>query len=173
MVSLVLTSSLHLPIVLKDIQPSLSPDMKPLNEIAVNLNTDAPGQFYATESADVLVTALRTGGSCGRVMQDPAADERQQHDFERFSARLKEGELVCSLVLWSMLSKCSSRQQYLATINAHTLAFCSSENVSISAKMGFSPNLVGLGNSVLVSEVEIRDTNVYANLVVDGKGSGW
>ena len=63
--------------------------------------------------------------------------------------------------------------QYVTTINAHTLAFCSSENAAIGVKLGLSPNMIGLDDNIFVSEVVIKDDNAYMNVVLNADGGSW
>lgn len=63
--------------------------------------------------------------------------------------------------------------QYLATINSHTLAFCASENAPTATKLGMSPNLIGLGDNVLVAEVEISDEGAWCEAVMNADPGGW
>ena len=58
-------------------------------------------------------------------------------------------------------------------VGPHVLAFCSSENVVLSSKLGMSPNLVGLGDSILVSEVIIEDDAAYFDAVGNADDERW
>ena len=62
---------------------------------------------------------------------------------------------------------------FVAMVGTHVLAFCSSENVTLSTKLGMSPNLVGLGDNVLVSEVVIEDDAAYCDAVVNADDDRW
>lgn len=53
------------------------------------------------------------------------------------------------------------------------LAFCSSENNDIAAMLGASPNLTGLGDNVLVSEVVIADDAAYLDAILNAEDVRW
>jgi hypothetical protein len=74
--------------------------------------------------------------------------------------RLSLRELTCAL-------------QFIAMIGSYTFAFCSSENSDIAAKLAVSPNLVGLGDNVLVSEVVISDDSAYIEAVGNVEDDRW
>ena len=43
----------------------------------------------------------------------------------------------------------------------------------MATKLGVSPNLVGLGDNVLVAEVEISDDAAYCDAVMNAEPGGW
>ncbi|KAJ3544930.1 hypothetical protein NM688_g5689 [Phlebia brevispora] len=153
--SIVLTPTTRLSVVLKDVHPASTSEMQRLDEIVMSTNSDPSGRFYGNEDADLLINAFRVEGSSARIVKDPVSDNTQQQDFERFSTRLKTGGL------------------YLATANGHVLAFCSSENTGIATKLGISPDLVGLSDNVLVSEVIIKDEGAYCDAVFNAADGNW
>ena len=55
----------------------------------------------------------------------------------------------------------------------HILAFCSSENNEFATELGISPNLVGLGDNVLVSEVVIADETAYIDAAMNAEDDHW
>lgn len=58
-------------------------------------------------------------------------------------------------------------------VGPHLLAFSSSENVELSSKLGMSPNLIGLGDNVLVTEVVIRDDLMYLDATMSDEDEKW
>lgn len=53
------------------------------------------------------------------------------------------------------------------------LAFCSSSSADFTTKLGISPNLVGLGDNVLVTQVVIADDAVYCDAVMNAEDIRW
>jgi hypothetical protein len=91
--SLNLSSSISIPIKLKDITQSASGSLS-LDAVVTKCPNGPPGKFYRDQFALSLLDCLRTGGSAARISVDEAADESQKSNFERFCARLLLGELV-------------------------------------------------------------------------------
>ena len=58
-------------------------------------------------------------------------------------------------------------------VGLHVLAFCSSKNIELSTKLGISPNLTGLGDNILVTEVVIEDDAAYCDAVVNAEDERW
>ena len=58
-------------------------------------------------------------------------------------------------------------------IGSHVLAFCASENNVLATKLAVSPNLVGLGDNILVSEVVIADDSAYIDAVMNAEDDRW
>lgn len=86
-------STLCIPIVLKDVSPAVSENLKPLNNVLIGASRGPPGKFFKDELALELISALRIGGSCARVDFEESGGELQAH-FQRFRTRLRAGELV-------------------------------------------------------------------------------
>ena len=95
--NIVLTYSIQIPVLVKDIRPPTAPEMGSLNDKdkLANTGADMPGRFYKGTSVDRLLdVALRTEGSHGRLVKNPDMTASQVDAFNKFSARLKTGELV-------------------------------------------------------------------------------
>ena len=58
-------------------------------------------------------------------------------------------------------------------VGSHVLAFYSAENNELAAKLGASPNLIGLGDNVLVSEVIISDDSAYIDAAMSVEDARW
>ncbi len=58
-------------------------------------------------------------------------------------------------------------------VGAHLLAFSASDNVELSSKLGMSPNLVGLGDNILVTEVTIQNDLLYLDATMDVEDEKW
>lgn len=67
----------------------------------------------------------------------------------------------------------TKRFKFVAMVGTSVLAFCSSEDVGLSTGLGMSPNLVGLGDNVLVTEVIIEDDAAYCDAVVNAEDERW
>ncbi len=58
-------------------------------------------------------------------------------------------------------------------IGGHVLAFVSADNMLLSPKLGISPNLIGLEDSILVSEVVIEDDQSYCEAAFNAGDERW
>jgi hypothetical protein len=58
-------------------------------------------------------------------------------------------------------------------IGTHLLAFSSSENIELSTKLGMSPNLIGLGENILVAEVVIENDGLYFDAMLNAENERW
>ncbi|KAI0685160.1 hypothetical protein BC835DRAFT_1421523 [Cytidiella melzeri] len=152
---IVLGPAVDLPVVLKDIHPARTPSLKPLDSIVSGGFRGVPGKFYKGDNAAGLVSAFGVEGSCARIVQSASADALQKHNFERFSSLLRDGAI------------------FVLTVGSHTLAFSSSENVNLSTKLGMSPNLIGLGNNILVTEVVIDNDALYFKCIGNIEDERW
>ncbi len=92
--AIVLTSSIHLPVILKDVHPPSRPQSMPLDAIVTNINPGPPAKFYKSPHTETLVNAFRAEGSCARVVLEDGAGPQEKKNFERFRSRLQAGELV-------------------------------------------------------------------------------
>ena len=63
--------------------------------------------------------------------------------------------------------------QFVVVIGHATLAFCSSGHNDITTKLGASPNLIGLGDNILVSEVDIMNDSAYLEAILDAREVSW
>ncbi|KII88415.1 hypothetical protein PLICRDRAFT_124713 [Plicaturopsis crispa FD-325 SS-3] len=153
--SLSLTSSVAVPVSLKDIQPATtSPDLLPLDTIVARSPKGPPGKIYTEQCALAMIGALRTGGSSARVVLN-TDDEKLKAHFERFSARLQAGDM------------------FVAVAGGNVLAFSASENRAIGQRLGIPPVLLGLAGTVLVSCVAIEDVSAYAEAAMQADDIRW
>ncbi|GJE86999.1 chromo domain-containing protein [Phanerochaete sordida] len=151
-------ASVRIPVLLQDINPPAEPTRKTLQEIAaVALTTPqgAPGKFYKGEPVANMLKALTCGGSSARVALQESADASAKENFERFHGRLKDGAM------------------FVAILGSYILAFCASANSELVAKLGMSPNLAGVGENVLVSEVLIGDDSAYIDAIMLAEDEPW
>lgn len=58
-------------------------------------------------------------------------------------------------------------------IGTNVLTFASSTNAELVARLGMSPNLVGLGDNVLVSEVVITNYAAYCDAAMNAEDVRW
>ena len=63
--------------------------------------------------------------------------------------------------------------QFVAVLGSYILAFCASTNSELVAKLGMSPNLAGVGENVLVSEVLIGDDSAYIDAIMLAEDEPW
>ncbi|KAI0093731.1 hypothetical protein BDY19DRAFT_989278 [Irpex rosettiformis] len=151
----VLGPTVDLPVVLKDIHPSKAPSLKSLDLILNSTDRGVPGRFYKGGNATAIVDSFGVEGSSARVVLKNDVTEVQMQNFERFKNLLKEGVI------------------FVVMVSAHLLAFSSSENVEISSKLGISPNLVGLGDNILVTEVVIQNDLMYVDATMNAEDERW
>ncbi|TFK76281.1 hypothetical protein BDN72DRAFT_227683 [Pluteus cervinus] len=123
-----------------------------LDTISKSSGGGAPGKFYSANQSPALLDALRTGGSCAKVATTAGAPQSELEEFNRFAARLHEGEL------------------FIAAAGTDILAFCSSKNESLAHRLNIPSHLLREEN-VLVSKVEISDYSAYADAAIHGAES--
>lgn len=100
---LTLDASTSIPVALVDLSSSISGSQS-LDYIVGKSPKGPPGKFYREQFALALINTLRTGGHSARVVPTPDAWDNQKLHFERFRARLDEGELVSPLfILYGMI----------------------------------------------------------------------
>ncbi|KAI0818503.1 hypothetical protein BC629DRAFT_1462337 [Irpex lacteus] len=151
----VLSATVDLPVLLKDIYPAKTPSLKSLDAALANASRGTPGKFYKGDGASTIVSSFGVEGSSARILLDTEATEVQKQNFERFRALLKEGAV------------------FVVMVGAHLLAFSASDNVELSSKLGMSPNLVGLGDNILVTEVTIQNDLLYLDATMDVEDEKW
>ncbi|EKM55218.1 uncharacterized protein PHACADRAFT_143274 [Phanerochaete carnosa HHB-10118-sp] len=155
---ILINASVRIPVILKDIHPSTNSTRKRLDEVTAevqSMSQGAPGKFYKGQAVADVIKALICGGSNARVVLQEGVDANVKESFDRFNSRLKDGSL------------------FVAVFGSQVLAFCSSESSELVAKLGASPNLVGLGENVLVSEVLIGDDSAYIDAIMNAKDEPW
>jgi hypothetical protein len=94
-----LDSSVSVPVILRDVNPSSSFESPPLESIISNASKSPPGKFYKPESGAVLLNTLKTGGPSARLMLTETADSIAIQHFDRFQRRLQAGDIVNSFCL--------------------------------------------------------------------------
>lgn len=172
---MILDSVNDLPVVLRDVYPAKVPSLKSLNTIIDNASRGPAGKFYRGEHATALVNAFKAEGSCARIVLDEKANDKQKQHFERLILRLKEGDVVSSQSsgILKLQHLTHVLLQFIVVVGGHVLAFCSSENSALAAKLGMSPNLIGLGGNILASEVTIEDDGAYVDAVINADDERW
>jgi len=150
-----LSYSVTLPLLLSDVHPPVNADLKPLGETIIGGVSQTPGKFYPSEYALSLASALRSAGSCAQGVVDENATSDDKAHFQRFKMKLIKGDL------------------FVTTIGPHVLALCSSSNNAVGTKLGLKPELLGLEDTVVVSEVTIADDAAYCDAVMLADGEQW
>ncbi len=167
-----LNSEVDIPVVLKDVCAATSPNLRPLNELALNATRGPPGKFYKGEAAFELVGALRAGGSCARVALEEEDNKFKVH-YERFQNRLNDGELVRRHPVQCTLCSKIFPFQFVSMVGENLIVFCSSKNAALGAKLGMPHSLLGPAGNVLVTEVVIEDDVAYIDAVMKADTGRW
>ncbi|KIP08758.1 hypothetical protein PHLGIDRAFT_363748 [Phlebiopsis gigantea 11061_1 CR5-6] len=153
--SIPINPSVKLFVKLQDIHPPADSTRKPLDEMITQQQTGPPGKFYKGQAAEEILKAFGYGGSSARAVLKSDADASEKEDFNRLQSYLKEGNL------------------FIAIVGSVIFAFCSSNSADFTMKLGISPNLVGLGDNILVTEVVIADDAVYCDAVMNAEDIRW
>ncbi|KZT26474.1 hypothetical protein NEOLEDRAFT_1131967 [Neolentinus lepideus HHB14362 ss-1] len=137
------------PIALKDISLGSSIEQPSLDTVIAKCQSKGPpGKLYKDPS---ILTTLRTGGSSARVVLHDTAEDKHTEIFSEFYKLLDDQTL------------------FLAVAADAVLAFLSSESRMLAEKLGIPAPLIGLGNTVIVSHVSIKDHCAFADLAVEAE----
>lgn len=163
-----LDSAVSLQVQLKDVHPH-GASLAVLGEKPV---VGPSGKFYRAENALTLLDAMRVGGFSARIVLDPGADETHRCHFDRFRSRMQAGDLVSRTYRTISVFSCIYHQ-FVEMVGVVPLAICSSENRSLGQKLQISPDLIGLGDSIVVAQVTIGDYSAYADAVMCADVTRW
>ncbi|PIL23993.1 hypothetical protein GSI_13744 [Ganoderma sinense ZZ0214-1] len=145
-----LDSAVSIPITLKDVHASHT-FLDGLDATARN----PTGKFYKDQHAIALVETLKAKASYARVTPGETATEDHKKHFERFISRLQNDEL------------------FIQMNRAETLVMCVSDNAVLGEKLGFPPQLLGLGSTAVVAHVDVEDFSQYAEAAVHADTTRW
>ncbi|KAI0807314.1 hypothetical protein C8Q74DRAFT_1362835 [Fomes fomentarius] len=145
-----LDPAVSLPVVLKDVHASQS--------FLDGLDSSArspTGKFYKDNHAVALADTLTSQGNSARIALSDGSNDGQKQHFKRFISRLQAGEL------------------FVQMNRAEILVMCASDNSVLTQKLGFPGQLVGLGDTAVVSNVSVEDISVYVDAVVHADTARW
>lgn len=63
--------------------------------------------------------------------------------------------------------------QFIQMNRAETLVMCASDNAVLGQKLGFPPQLLGLGSTAVVAHVDVEDFSQYAEAAVHADTTRW
>ncbi|KAF8798093.1 hypothetical protein BYT27DRAFT_6918673 [Phlegmacium glaucopus] len=145
-----LDSSISIPISLLD-----APG-RPSDFLSVQIGNKGPsGKFYHMQAALALLGTLRASGTSAIVVVDEYGSAEDKDHFNRFSARLEQGDI------------------FVAVAGVQILVFCSSTAIVVSQRLNAPTALLNEPGKILVSQVNIENYSGYADAAADADGRRW
>ena len=152
---------------LKDVHPCKDDPAKRLTDLLPLQRPGPPGKLYA----DGVLDTVSSTGSCGRLAVDDSADATQINHFKQLQNQLDMGKLVRkTLCLWHMkyLLKLLIFQ-FITTLGGSVLVAFDSQNRVAGEKLGVGSALLGLAETVIVSQVSIENGSAYADYAMNAE----
>lgn len=133
-----------------------------------------PGKFYSTDAALTLLGTVRAVGASAFVIVDEneATNEEKAH-FERFWARLENGDLVSLQFFIPIRPRQPSNAQFVAMAGVQILVFCSTTNATLSPRLNAPQVLLNQPHSILVSRVDVENYSGYADATANADNRRW
>lgn len=146
-------------VVLKDVHPARFDGSLRLTDVLSGQLGGPPGKLFPIGVLD----HVKTGGSSARLAPDESTTDSQRHSLQKLLDELQNDKLVCPYFTYA--SQQLSPQfvtQFIAAIGSHTLALCSSRSRQVGEKLGVFETLLGLADTVVISQVSIENHIAYA-----------
>jgi len=140
-----LDASTIVQVTLKDVHPATYDESLRLTDILAGNLSGPPGKLFKED----VIGCLKTGGSAARIaVEESFLSETERDALKKLQHKLDLGKL------------------FIAVVGSSTLVFCSSQNRQAGEKLGIANSLLGLADTLIVSQVAIDDLAAYSNQVM-------